>query len=296
MFFLQTLFFGSFLAFFTLPLFCYLLFQGVKKHTKKNIFWGIFLVLNLLFLWARFVEPQMIRVQKIEIPADFSLRVAIFSDIHLGIFKDESFAEQVVAKVNAENPDLVFIPGDFVFFAENPDLENLFAPFRDFDAPVFAVLGNHDETEKERASSEKIMEELEKFGVRVLENEIQDFNDLQIAGIGEYIFEKDDVRILQNLSPKKFSFVLAHNPDSTLKFPKGKNIFALSGHTHCGQIRIPLLYKWMIPTDNAFPDGGLLKKEFGSLFLSCGVGEVLLPLRLFNPPTIDILEFQKPTF
>lgn len=292
MFWLQILFFGSFLAFFTLPLFCFLLFRSVKKQNrKKSIFWGILLILNLLFLWARFIEPQIIRIDETEISSDFSLRVGIFSDIHLGIFKDESFAKRVVEKINAENPDLIFIPGDFVFFASEEKLDRLFAPFQDLKSPVFAVLGNHDEAREHDADNKKITEALKKVGVRVLDNEIQDFENFQIAGIGSHIFEKDEVSILQNLSEKKLSFVLAHNPDSIFQFPKGRNLFTVSGHTHCGQIRIPPFYRWVIPTDGDFPESGLFQKDFGQLFITCGVGEVLFPMRFLNPPTIDILEF-----
>ncbi len=94
--------------------------------------------------------------------------------------------------------------------------------------------------------------------------------------------------------------MLTHNPDTvtdfTADFYLKEKWVTLTGHTHCGQIRIPVLYKYAIPTEGEWYSGGYYDLGSGSngsmnkLYITCGVGEVGLPLRLFNPPAVDILE------
>lgn len=62
----------------------------------------------------------------------------------------------------------------------------------------------------------------------------------------------------------------------------------MAGHTHGGQLRIPFLYKKAIPTEGDF-DRGLSQEDTTLLFTTAGVGETALPMRLFNPPCIDVL-------
>jgi predicted MPP superfamily phosphohydrolase len=63
----------------------------------------------------------------------------------------------------------------------------------------------------------------------------------------------------------------------------------LVGHTHCGQIRIPWLYRAVIPTEGPF-DGGWSETPAGELFITCGLGEVGLPMRFRTPPVVEVIE------
>jgi predicted MPP superfamily phosphohydrolase len=89
--------------------------------------------------------------------------------------------------------------------------------------------------------------------------------------------------------------VLAHNPDSAIALPSRQVALVLTGHTHGGQIRLPRVYKRVIPSQYGFDRGEqLLQTPQGPVrvFTTVGTGEIGLPLRLFNPPTIDVLELR----
>jgi len=188
---------------------------------------------------------------------------------------------------------MVLIAGDFV--NHSSDLEKDFASLAQIEKPVYAVFGNHDagmaggNVPDVRTELGNI---LGKYGIVLLQNEILPLENFTLVGLGSNWAQNDKLEILQSISAEN-TVVLAHNPDSTLRYQEDmRSDFTLVGHTHCGQIRIPWLYKWVIPTKGNF-DKGLTSEKFTDLFITCGLGEVGLPLRLFNPPTIDILSFQK---
>ena len=82
---------------------------------------------------------------------------------------------------------------------------------------------------------------------------------------------------------------MAHNPDTALEYENSIPDITICGHTHGGQIRIPFLYKQTIPCEGNF-DQGLYETKYGKVFVTAGLGEVGLPMRLGIPPTIEILE------
>ena len=99
--------------------------------------------------YARFVEPHRLNV--VETSIDLTdgaggrlLRAAVFADTHYGMFSNAVSANRIVNAVNKANVDVVFIPGDFVYHLPEERFAETFAPLADLDAPVFAVLGNHD--------------------------------------------------------------------------------------------------------------------------------------------------------
>ena len=109
-------------------------------------------------------------------------------------------------------------------------------------------------------------------------------------------------------SSSKPLVVVAHNPDSvrSYNFDSTKEVLTVTGHTHCGQIRIPYLYKLALPVEDSYFDKGWydidsqtknysgneskIKTLGHSLFITCGTGEVGMPIRLFNPPMVDVIE------
>ena len=106
---------------------------------------------------------------------------------------------------------------------------------------------------------------------------------------------KDDPGFLAAGPASGPTLVLAHNPDSAIALDPARVALVLAGHTHGGQIRIPWLYRHVIPSQYGFDRGEqFLHTPHGRVrvYTTVGTGEIGLPMRLFNPPTIDVLDLR----
>lgn len=274
-------------------IFCYM---NINKLSKK-IFIILIIFSILLFCYSFFIERFLIKIEKTEINANFNLKIALMSDLHLGKWKGEDFLLKVVNEINKLDTEAVFIAGDFTYNIENTDsFKSLFKPLADLKVPVYAVLGNHDEEKPGPPLSKELKKVLTKYNVEIIENKIVNLKDnISLIGLGDMWAENDDLKVLEKIENKDFSrsIILTHNPDTTLKYDhvQSDKFITLTGHTHGGQIRIPFVYKFVIPCIGDF-DKGMHETDNGIVFVSSGLGEVGLPLRLFNPPQIDLLVFK----
>lgn len=288
------IFYGSYLSFPFLATLIYLAIKskGMKTAKIKIIIWSFFLLLSISFIYARFIEPQMIQIKTTSINTGFSGKVIVVADFHLGPYKGERFLERVVKKINEqESIDAILIPGDFTYYPTQ-DLKELFKPLKALKFPTFAVLGNHDSEAPGPPLRDQLKEALELNGVRFLHNEIDKIpnTNINIVGLGDHWAGEDEIERIDQYSKEDHLIVITHNPDSTLYYTNGKADLTVSGHTHGGQIRLPWIYKKIIPCKGEFDKGLYSVKAGGKLFVTSGTGEVGLPMRLFTPPIIDVLK------
>jgi predicted MPP superfamily phosphohydrolase len=263
-----------------------LLYWFIKKR------WIIMVVLSILFIYARFIEPQLLFVNHYKIETGFKAKYALIADIHLGIYNDESILERTVKKINNEAVDAVLIAGDFTYEPQFYDMKKLFASLANIKVPVYAVLGNHDCQKPGPAIRDELEEILTSYGVKVITNRAIELNGVTILGIGSLWANDDEISLLDMYKKEDNLVVLTHNPDTTLDYmPQHHPDLTLSGHTHGGQVRIPYLYKKVIPVrGDILWDQGLYIFENEKIFVTSGIGEIGLPLRFLIPPVIDILE------
>ena len=264
------------------------------------------LVPATVLAYARFVEPQRLNV--VETSIDLTdgtngemLRIAVFADMHYGMFGNAVSLKRIVRAVNAADVDAVFIPGDFVYHLPEERFEKTFAPLAELDAPVFAVLGNHDVGYPGPDIGPALTPVLERVGVTMVENRAERVEiagqSFTIAGASdlwqaEMRFDYEDEVTGQPL------IFLAHNPDTAYAMPKSINYdIMLAGHTHGGQIRVPGLLRRVIPTTHPFDHGMHVLDLDGKqrrVFVTPGTGMVGLPMRFRMMPRIDILNLQMP--
>lgn len=288
----QLLFHGSYLAF---PFIGYLLWR-LWRSRRGRLITGTLLLASLAFAWARFVEPQLIRVHETALAGTgVQARIALISDIHLGVYKDTAFLQRVVDRINGLQVDAVVIAGDFTY--EPPQsLHALFAPLADLQAPVLAVLGNHDQQAPGPDIDAALRAALRDNGVDVIEGRIvSTAPGYRWAGLGDRWAGKDDPAFLAAAPSALPTLVLAHNPDSAMRLSPGMANLVLAGHTHGGQIRIPVIYRQVIPSAHGFDRGEqILHSPQGPVrvFTTSGLGEIGLPMRLFNPPVVDVLQLR----
>jgi predicted MPP superfamily phosphohydrolase len=248
----------------------------------------------------RFVEPQWIVQRETDTALGTGTRVVLISDLHLGLYKGPDFVGRLAERINALRPDCVLIAGDFLYAPDAP-LEVLFGRFKAIQAPVYAVLGNHDDHELAGrrpggGDSGAVIEGLARAGVSVIESRIVNCGKVAIGGIGDQWSGREDFRAAQAYRGAEPLVLLTHNPDTAFGMPLHLSPLLLSGHTHGGQIRLPLVYRHAMPVKGPFDRGLLNSVDWHAqpagrpaVFTSSGVGETALPMRLLNPPVIDLL-------
>ena len=268
----------------------WLIFPFLYWFLKKR--WVFFILLSLLFIYARFIEPKLLFVNHYKIETGFKAKYALIADIHLGIYNNASILERTVDKINEENVDAVLIAGDLTYEPQFDDMKLLFSSLKKLNVPVYAVLGNHDCQKPGPDIRDELEEVLTSFGVQVITNKAVLLNGITILGLGSHWAKDDEVSLLDKYTKKDKVVVLTHNPDTTLDYlPTHYPDLTLAGHTHGGQVRIPYLYKKIIPVrGDVLWDQGLYVFEDKKVFVTSGIGEIGLPLRFLIPPVIDVLE------
>lgn len=297
------IFYGSYLVFPFLAATGYFLFK--KKSIKWKIILALLLFIGILFVFARFIEPQKLDIKNQKIEAGLpDIEIAVFSDLHYGIYKNTVNINKIVEKVNGENPDIVLIPGDFAYYLDNEHISIVLSGIEKLKAPSFAVIGNHDigfarDGKDEKDISKNLIEFLESAGINVLNNNIEEIeirgNKIKIIGLDDFWSGKADYSLIGQVKMEDNVIVLAHNPDAVYEFPmeyRANADLVISGHTHGGQMRIPFLYKFAIPSEYDF-DSGLYNIEGVKVFVTSGIGMTGLPLRFLIPPRIDIIEIER---
>jgi hypothetical protein len=253
---------------------------------------SLLLLLALTGLWSSLLEPRWLTTQKHSVELGFSSKIVFIADPHLGIYKGKPFIHRVVQRINQIQPDVVIIGGDLVYKPEADKLIQLFSPLTQLEAPTYAVLGNHDVGIPGVDLRTEVTKALEKNDVEMLQNEVVNLSEFQLVGLGSRWAGRDKTSVLEQFNSKENVVTVAHNPDSLTDFPAHKSDLNLFGHTHGGQLKIPILYKQVIPTEGDF-DEGFYGGEKGLSFVTSGLGEVGLPMRLFNPPSIEVFEVSK---
>lgn len=257
--------------------------------------------------YATFIEPLSLRVRRYDIPVRGlprelnGLRIVQISDTHHGPFIPLSQIEFAIERANALMPDLVVLTGDYVHRTSRavPGGVGVMKQIR-ARLGVAAVLGNHDHWEGAGACRG----EFERAGIPLVDNvrlfltpeglgqAPQPGRSLCVAGVGD--LWEDDVnfeRALQGVDPSIPRVLLSHNPDTAELVPPGIRIdLMFSGHTHGGQVRLPVVGAPLAPTRyGAKYLGGLCHGPVSPVIVSRGVGMAGLPLRLAVPPEIGLI-------
>ena len=273
-----------------------------KKRIRVAAAAILLLLVNLLF-WSIFIEPNRLVVHQETIridnwPTELSgLRIAIISDIHTGgPFIDDKKLKDIVDRTNALNPDLIVLLGDYMsgnsWHSHQVEPEVTAAALKEFKAPlgVYSVLGNHDWW----YNGEKVRNAFEQNGLPVLENEVAEIKwhnkSFWLAGFGDLWTRPQHIsETIAKVPPGATVIALTHNPDIFPRVPQSVPLL-LAGHTHGGQVNIPLIGTPIVPSRfGAKYTSGHVFEDGHHMFVTTGIGTSILPLRFRVPPEIVIL-------
>jgi uncharacterized protein len=289
------IYYASYLYFIAAPLALWLV---VRRRGLAHYAWAGFATVITLLAYARFVEPRILLTVEHEVALNRcferagAVRIAVFSDTHIGLFPNAMPIERIAAAVNAARPDMVFMAGDYTYFLHPDHFYEAFAAFADIKAPIYAVLGNHDLGLPGPDLSAPLNATLPVLGVRLIDNQPLRLSDsgfaIELVGLSDQWAGRQKLSLLEAPSTSPL-LVLTHNPATLHDFRPGMHADLLvGGHTHGGQIQLPILTCLMTGVCGDFAYG--LREEKGvQVFTTSGAGMVGLPMRFRVPPRVDVL-------
>ncbi len=220
--------------------------------------------------------------------------IAHLTDIHLdGSPRSEARLDRAVDLVLEAAPDLVVCTGDYLTLLRPGAPEKLTAAFARLHAPdgIVSVMGNHDH----RRGRVLTLHALAAAGVTDLNNRhitiVRGADSLHIAGVDSISRQRARLdRALADLPGDGMAILLAHEPDfADVAAAVGRFTLQLSGHTHGGQIRLPLLTEYNLPAYGRRYLQGMHYVRGLWLWVSRGIGTTGLPVRLLAPPEVTIV-------
>lgn len=263
---------------------------------------GLILVaLGLLLLgwcyWGATADP-VVREGQVRLPGwpggAAPVRVVLISDLHVSAPDNppERIA-RIVERINALRPDVVLIAGDFLtekrVSTRNYGADEIAAALAGLRPRLgtFAVLGNHDHW----IDGPGMRGALTGRGIRVLVNEAVRAGPLVIGGLDD-AFTGHNRDAATHAAMRRLPgarILLSHSPDPFATLP-GDIALMLAGHTHCGQIRLPLIgaLKTMSAYGQRYACGHVVENG-RSLIVTAGLGTTAVPLRLLAPPDLWVV-------
>jgi predicted MPP superfamily phosphohydrolase len=256
-----------------------------------------------LAAWAGWVEPRRLIVREVELalprwPASLSgFRAGVMSDLHAGVpHAGRDRIRRAVDTLNARAPDVHLLLGDYLDASQV--LKRYLAPevvareLARLQAPLgtVAVIGNHDW----RNSGDRMWRALDAVGITVLEDRAVELaNGVWVAGLADMRHRLPDVvKALKHVPADAPTLVLSHDPDLFPRMPD-RVALTLAGHTHGGQVAIPLLRRPLLPSyyGERYARGHIV--EHGRhLLVTSGIGTSGLPVRFLAPPEVIDLTLQ----
>jgi predicted MPP superfamily phosphohydrolase len=217
-------------------------------------------------------------------PAHDGLRIAQLSDVHVGPMTSPEMIRRAVEQANAFQPDLVVLTGDYV--SRSPaEVEGVRTLLAGFAAPTVAVLGNHDVSVNPGGAAEA----LRSNGYEVLDNAWTRIRlrgvALHVVGVGDCVTRHDDVGAsVRGLPAGVTPLVLAHGPRTANRL-RGleRPLLCLSGHTHGGQINLPIVTPLFLASLREPYARGRFQLGQVQLYVNRGIGTSGIRVR-FNAP------------
>ena len=213
---------------------------------------------------------------------DCAVRAVQISDIHVGS-RSGGFLPRVVRRVNALEPDVVFVSGDLIDLMNLPG--NSLDPIGELDAPVFFAIGNHERY----IGSDAVCTRLEELGATVLRDESVRWGAIDVIGIDDAEARDQVARVLDRVGGgdgSRFTILMYHRPDGVDDAVRTGVDLMLCGHTHNGQI-VP--FNWLVRRFFPYMSG---RYDVGGtvLYVSPGTGTWGPTMRLGSSSEITVFE------
>ena len=256
-----------------------------------------------VFGYPAMIERYRFQVNRYEVPVvdlppEFEgFTIAHLTDLHYGFLMPLTVVRYLIRKANALEKDMIVCTGDYVHeHGQTGQIDSVWPELIKLRAKdgVYSVLGNHDhwaDTSKSlywlRASGQDVRHR----AVSIRRGPAQ----IWIGGAGD-LWEDDPGidRAFEPVPPGEVKILLAHNPDTVDTAYRRRLSLVISGHTHGGQVVLPVWGAPILPVRNKRYSSGLIHTTKTTLFISRGLGWAILPVRLNCLPEIALLKLVRP--
>lgn len=278
----------------------------MSRKTKRIILLIATLVGFSIFLYLQnnLISITEVKITSSKIPSSFKgYKILQISDLHNKQFGDNQ--DVLVQKVKSIDPDIIAITGDLIdskSYDAKVSMELIRKIVKKY--PVYFVTGNHEQWSGKYNSLEK---ELKKYGFNILRNEHVSIRkggqEINLLGIDDPEFvtgNHDEGNIIIDeikkakieMQPDRYNVLLSHRPEFIKEYTNERVDLVLSGHAHGGQIRLPFIGGIVAPNQGILPTytAGLYVEENTSMVVSRGLGNSIIPQRIFNRPELVVVQ------
>ena len=256
-------------------------------------------------IYGFFIEPKQLKIRKHEFVSDKyqgpDLRIGMIVDIHMGgMHVPTERVSKLVERMNDLEPDIVLIPGDFIDGVPprgdrseefNRGIREGLSALSGLKAPSYATLGNHDGD----YDASFVQKQLEAANIPVLNNNALRLSYFCLVGLEDEFTGTPNRAAFDPCGLDLPPLVMMHSPDSYYAL-RPNSILALAGHTHGGQINLPIFGR-RINSTGLGPEHsyGFTKLGGVDFYVSSGVGTSKIPARFRSPPEIVVITLKSRT-
>ncbi|WP_243147904.1 MULTISPECIES: metallophosphoesterase [unclassified Coprococcus] len=220
-------------------------------------------------------------------------RIVQISDLHNAKFGKNN--QKLVGRIRECEPDMIVLTGDLVDSNHtNVDRAVQFVDEIVKICPVYYVTGNH-EYWLEKSEYDELMDGLIGAGVVILDDQVVEISrgdaKFRLVGLDDKSLADGTLEALLS-DEKELTVVLAHEPQYFARYAGTGVDLVLSGHAHGGQFRLPFVGGIVAPDQEFLPEytSGEYYMDGTEMIVSRGLGNSVIPVRLFNYPEIVCVE------
>lgn len=273
--------------------------ENIRSNRKKYIKSALVLLIVIaLLLFCNFQNKHLetthytYEAEQLGVDLD-GYRIVQISDLHNAKFGKNN--QKLVDRVRECDPDMIVLTGDLVDSNHtNVDRAVQFVDEIVKICPVYYVTGNH-EYWLDTSEYEKLMDGLASAGVIILDDQVVEISrgdvKFRLVGLDDKSLAYGTLEALLS-DEKELTVVLAHEPQYLARYAGTGVDLVLSGHAHGGQFRLPFVGGIVAPDQGFLPEytAGEYYMNGTEMIVSRGLGNSVIPVRLFNYPEIVCVE------
>lgn len=265
------------------------------KLSKRKII-NFILILTGLFIFCEINNQWLVTTEYVyqnqKIPKEFEqFRIVQISDLHNTEFGSQN--QRLLTKIEDLRPDILVITGDIVDANHTKsDVAIRFCEQAVTICPVYVITGNH-ELWLDATEQQVLYDGIRNSGAVILNNKMTEITKNQesvfLCGLDDASLSGGTLKELsQNFEQDKLTVLLAHEPQYFADYCNYAPDLILTGHAHGGQVRLPVIGGLVAPDQGFFPEytAGSFTQDDTTMIISRGLGNSVIPVRVFNLPEI----------